>query len=308
MTSGQPTQPTLPAAAADADPLWALLAPERLSAVADIGANPVGGDPPYKPMLQRRLCRVFGFEPQDEALAALNARKSDLETYLPYVVGNGEQGRLRVCASSGMTSLLEPDPHMLSHFALFSEWGRVVAETRVATRRLDDVNEIDALDFLKIDVQGSELAVFRSGRRRLAEAVMIQTEVSFLPLYKQQPVFSEIDLELRGQGFIPHALTAIDRRMILPMAGPHVYSAIHQLLEADAVYVRDFTRPDAISTEQLKHLALMAHHCYGSYDLAGICIHHLLNRQAIVPEAPGRYLDLAAAHRAAAVAARDAAS
>lgn len=297
MTSGQPAQPTRPASSADTDPLWTLLAPERLTAVVDIGANPVGGDPPYKPMLQKRLCRVFGFEPQDEALAALNARKSDLETYLPYVVGSGEQGRLRVCASSGMTSLLEPDPHMLKHFPLFSEWGRVVAETRVATRRLDDVNEIDAMDFLKIDVQGSELAIFRSGRRRLAEAVMIQTEVSFLPLYKQQPVFSEIDLELRSQGFVPHALIAINRRMIQPMVGADPFAAIHQLLEADAVYVRDFTRPDDIGTEQLKHLALVAFHGYGSYDLGAICIQQLLDRNAIIPEAAGRYLDLAAAHR-----------
>ncbi|MEJ3816632.1 FkbM family methyltransferase, partial [Campylobacter jejuni] len=69
----------------------------------------------------------------------------------------------------------------------------------------DDIGEIDAMDYLKIDVQGSELAVFQNGRRRLAEAVVIQTEVSFLPLYKKQPVFGEIDLELRSQGFIPHA-------------------------------------------------------------------------------------------------------
>ncbi len=76
------------------------------------------------------------------------------------------------------------------------------------------------MDYLKIDVQGSELAIFQNGRRRLADAVVIQTEVSFLPLYKKQPVFGQIDLELRGQGFIPHALTSIDRRMIWPMAAP----------------------------------------------------------------------------------------
>jgi FkbM family methyltransferase len=307
MMSSDPTPSTPPVPSAESDPLWALLAPERLTAVVDIGANPVGGDPPYKSMLQQRLCRLFGFEPQREALAELNARKSDLETYLPYVVGSGEQARLRVCASSGMTSLLAPDPHMLKHFPQFSEWGRVVAETRIATHKLDEVSEIDAMDYLKIDVQGSELAIFQSGRQRLAEAAIIQTEVSFFPLYKQQPVFSEIDLELRGQGFIPHALVAIERRMIWPMVGADAYTGIHQLLEADAVYVRDFTRPDAISTEQLKHLALVAYHCYASYDLGAICIQHLLHRKAIVPEAAGRYLDLVRAHRAGA-ALRSAAS
>ncbi|MGZ3033425.1 FkbM family methyltransferase, partial [Pseudomonas aeruginosa] len=91
-----------------------------------------------------------------------------------------------------------------------NEWARIIADSRIATHRLDDIGEIDAMDYLKIDVQGSELAVFQNGRRRLAEVVVIQTEVSFLPLYKKQPVFGEIDLELRSQGFIPHALLAIN--------------------------------------------------------------------------------------------------
>ncbi|MBR0871347.1 FkbM family methyltransferase [Bradyrhizobium tropiciagri] len=276
---------------ADSDPLWALLAPQRLTAVVDIGANPIGGDPPYKAMLQKGLCRVFGFEPQRAALAELNARKSELETYLPYVVGNGEQARLRECVSPGMTSLLEPDRNVLKHFPGFLDWGRVVADSRIDTRKLDDIAEIDAMDYLKIDVQGSELAIFQNGRRCLADAVAIQTEVSFLPLYKKQPVFGEIDLELRGQGFIPHALISIDRRMIWPMVGADKFAAIHQLLEADAVYVRDFTQADGIGTEPLKHLALVAHHCYGSHDLAAISIQHLINRKAVDPEAGSRYFD-----------------
>ena len=48
--------------------------------MVDVGANPIDGDPPYKTLLQKRLCRVTGFEPQAEALAVLNTRKSDLET------------------------------------------------------------------------------------------------------------------------------------------------------------------------------------------------------------------------------------
>ncbi|MFN5721393.1 MAG: FkbM family methyltransferase, partial [Bradyrhizobium sp.] len=184
--------PSLPVS--ETDPLSTLLAAERLTAVVDIGANPIDV-PPYLPLLQKRLCRLFGFEPQPSALAELNAHKSELETYLPHVVGSGEQARLRVCAAPGMTSLLEPDPVMLKHFQGFNEWARIIADSRIATHRLDDIGEIDAMDYLKIDVQGSELAVFQNGRRRLAEAVVIQTEVSFLPLYKKQPVFGEIDLE-----------------------------------------------------------------------------------------------------------------
>jgi hypothetical protein len=75
-------------------------------------------------MLQKRLCRLVGFEPQLDALAELNSRKSDLETYLPYAVSDGKKHILRACSIPGMTSLLEPDQNVLAYFPMFSEWGK----------------------------------------------------------------------------------------------------------------------------------------------------------------------------------------
>ena len=264
------------------DPLAGLLAAERLTAVVDIGANPIDGDPPYKKMLAKRLCRVVGFEPQAEALAALERQKSDLETYLPHAIGDGNDAVLRVCRAPGMTSLLEPEPRVLKLFAGFPEFGTVIKKIPVTTRRLDSIEEIADLDFLKIDVQGSELNIFRGGRSRLSRAVAIQTEVSFIPLYRDQPVFGDVDLELRGLGFVPHCFAGIKRWMILPghhPKGPHV--ARNQVLESDIVYVRDFTRPDDMSAEQLKHLAMISHHCYRSHDLTMNCLQQLERRKAV---------------------------
>src|SRR5690242_18861906 len=139
------------------DTLLALLRPQRLTAVVDVGANPIDGDTPYKAMLGRRLCTVTGFEPQPNGLAFLNERKGDLETYLPYVIGDGSPGTLRIAAIPGMTSLFEPNPAVLNWFSGFSEWAAVQEEVPVVTRRLDDLSEIAALDLLKIDVQGAEL-------------------------------------------------------------------------------------------------------------------------------------------------------
>ena len=245
----------------------------------------------YEVLINREeVCRTF--EPQPEALAELNSKKSDLETYLPYAVSDGKERILRVCQAPGMTSFLEPDQNALGHFPMFSEWGRVVRELAVVTRRLDDIEEIGAVDFLKIDVQGSELLVFQNGKRQLAKTVAVQVEVSFITIYKGQPVFGEIDVELRKLGLVPHAFAAINRRMIAPMMGNSVYAAINQVLEADVVYVRDFTRPDAMDVEQMKHLAIIAHHCYRSYDLAMNCIYHLAKKGAVRQGVVNQYLNL----------------
>ena len=279
------------------DKLTALLQPARLTAIVDIGANPIDGDPPYKAMLQGRICRVTGFDPHPQALAQLNAAKSDLETYLPYAVGDGGGHTLNICRGLGFASLLQPHARTLTHFPNFSELGRVIDRITLATRRLDDIAEITAIDLLKIDIQGSELSVFRNGRARLAKAVAVQTEVSFVPLYEKQPVFGEVDLELRSLGFIPHMFAAINKKMIAPMLGPDPGAAFNQLVEADVVYVRNFIAAEAMDDEQLKHLALIAHHCYGSFDLALNCIHHLAMRNAVTPDAKNRYVALLQAAR-----------
>ena len=64
-----------------------------------------------------------------------------------------------------MTSLLEPDRHTYEFFPKFAQYATVVREVPIETRRLDDIAEIDTIDFLKIDVQGSELSVFRTAGR-----------------------------------------------------------------------------------------------------------------------------------------------
>ena len=42
--------------------------------------------------------------------------------------------------------------------------------------------------------------------------------------------------------------------------------------------------------EQLKHTALLAHHCFRSYDLAYRCLHLLVERRSLPASAPQDYL------------------
>jgi FkbM family methyltransferase len=275
------------------DPLFEMLRPKRLTAVVDIGANPIDGDPPYKEMLIAGLCDLVGFEPQAEALATLNRRKSPRERYLPYAIGDGREGILHICRESGMSSLLMPDRDHLDLFTGFASHGSVKNQVQVATRRLDDVEEIDRMDFLKIDIQGGELAVFESGRSKLASAVAVQTEVSFITLYEGQPAFGAVDTSLRQLGFVPHCFAELKLRPLAPLVfNRDPTRGVRQLLEADLVYVRDFSRPENMDVEQWKHLALVAHHCYESFDLVFLALRALAKLGGTPPDTPDRYLRL----------------
>ena len=271
--------------------LHQILAPSRLTSIVDVGANPIDGEPPYKAMLAAGLCEVTGFEPQAEALARLEEKKCPKERYLPYALGDGTAATLNICELEGMTSLLVPDPAHLALFNLFPIWGTVKQQIPVTTRKLDDIAEIAHLDFLKMDAQGAEREVLAHGRNKLADTVVIQTEVSFVPLYRNQPVLGEMDLSLRELGFLPHSVTGTKIWPIAPMVvGDQPNRGIRQLLEADMIYVKDFGRAENMSAEQWKHLALVAHHCYGSYDLALKAIITLIEMGAVPEGANKRYL------------------
>jgi FkbM family methyltransferase len=237
--------------------------------VVDVGANPIDGDPPYKGLLADGLARVIGFEPNPDALKALNDAKGPNELYLPYVIADGKCQTLRFCLASGMTSLLEPNVGLYRYFHGFPEWGTVLREEVVDTVRLDDVADIPRLDYLKIDIQGAELLVFKNAKQRLSECLVIQTEVEFLPLYVRQPLFSEVEKFLRSRGFIFHRFWRNPRsRVIQPMlVNGDIYQGLSQIVDADAVFIRDFTRLDRLNDRSLLSMALVMHNVYGSYDI-----------------------------------------
>jgi FkbM family methyltransferase len=237
--------------------------------VVDIGANPIDGAPPYMSMLQKGEAEVVGFEPNPEALATLNERKGPYETYLPNAVGDGNRHTLRICRAPGMTSLLEPDPAILGLFHGFPAWGEVLAQEEVDTVRLDDVPATEGIDMIKIDIQGGELMVLRNATERLRTVSVIQTEVEFMPLYKGQPLFSDVEIFLRSQGFIFHRFFPINSRALQPIVvGGSIYNGLSQQVWADGIFVRDFTRWEIYSDRQLLAAASIVHNCYQSVDLS----------------------------------------
>jgi FkbM family methyltransferase len=241
--------------------------------VVDVGANPIDGSPSYSGMLRNGEAQVIGFEPNAAALAQLNAAKGPWETFLPHAVGDGQRHTLHFCAAPGMTSLFPPNPGILGLFHGFPVWGKLRETREVETVRLDDIEETSGAQLLKIDVEGGELMVFRNAQRRLRELLVIQTEVEFLPLYSGQPLFSEVELFLRGCGFMFHKFVAVNTRVVQPMLiNKDIRAGLSQVIAADVVFVRDLSALENLSDADLLRQAKILHDCYASIDLA----YHLL--------------------------------
>ena len=79
---------------------------------------------------------------------------------------------------------------MFESISASSEAGnfKVVGEA-AETVAPDDVEECPSSDYAKLDVQGAELLVLKHGMQKLADAVIIETEVEFVEIYRGQPSF-----------------------------------------------------------------------------------------------------------------------
>ncbi len=272
--------------------LWAMWPDAVPLHVVDVGANPIEGDAPYKALLQRGYCTVTGFEPQAEALAALDAKKSDRETYLPDALGDGRAATLYQYRQSGFTSLF---PIRAEAVALLGwrHMTREVAQHPLITRRMDEIDELRQVDFLKIDVQGSELAIISNGSEKLAQAVAVQTEVRFLPLYQGEPAFGDLDAELRRQGFQFHDFAHLKR--VAPKSPSQTLlrpRVNRQVVDGDAWYIRDLTNLAAISAAQLFRLAILAEAVLRSPTIALFCLDTLVARGAVATSDMARYTAL----------------
>ncbi|MGB8813622.1 MAG: FkbM family methyltransferase [Paracoccaceae bacterium] len=258
--------------------------------VVDIGANPIEGDAPYKSLLDNGFCHLTGFEPQAEALAALNARKSGAETYFSNALGDGNDATLQLFQHSGFTSVF-PVRADTAQLLGFHRATQSTGQLAIKTTRLDDIAGIGRIDYLKIDVQGSELNIISNGKNALQETVLVQTEVRFLPLYDGEPSFGDLDRELRQQGFQFHDFDFLKRGSLRSASHGRLKPRCNrQVIDGDAFYIRDLTKVGEMSNEQLFRLAFLAESVVKSPNLVLFCLDNLASKGAVGRGASAGYL------------------
>lgn len=238
--------------------------------VVDVGAMPIEGhNEIYLPLITANRAKLTAFEPDQAAFLGLEKALSAPHRVFPYFVGDGRPATFHVNSSPMTSSLYPPNDSVVALFPDVSPHMKVQTRHAVETKRLDDIAEIERIDFLKLDVQGAELDVLNGGVLKLAQTLVIHTEVEFVPLYVGQPLFGDIDVFLRAQGFQFHTFTGLAKRFMAPLASPPGKpGSINQTLWADAVYMRDPLTLHHLAPERRLLLAALMHELYDSVDVA----------------------------------------
>jgi FkbM family methyltransferase len=132
--------------------------------------------------------------------------------------------------------------------------------------------------YMKIDIQGAELEAFESGPAILDQLVLLRTEVSFMPIYKGQPLFSEVYDFLTHAGFELLRFVEMhhwrrNSRTKYPDADKSGIASVGQLVHGDALFVR---APETLghrdhAGSKLLDLALLTA-AYGETDLSAVAL------------------------------------
>lgn len=248
--------------------LTELIRPSQSICIADIGASYLS-PPPYEGLLKNGHARLIGFEPNATECEKLRQHFCAPHQFHQSFVGRGGPATFHETSSVYTGSLFKPNAVIGQAYTGLWETMIPVAQHAVETVALDTVMAHETVDYIKIDVQGGELQVFEGGLRTLKNTLVIHAEVEFVPLYENQPLFSDVDVFLRQQGF---RLV----KFLEPRSGPlrpcifnnDVNRGGHQLLWSDALYVKDVIDLAWMDNDQLLRMAVI---CHDVYQLGDFC-------------------------------------
>lgn len=245
--------------------------PDLMFRVLEIGALDVGEKEGfYRVLSDFPGSQIFGFEVDESVCEDMNTRAPDGLRYFPSALGTTEETRPFFVTNHPMcSSLYEPNEPYLQLFNNL-EVAYTKHKSELDTQSVDAFlasNALPCIDFVKIDIQGAELDVFKGAKSALESVLMIVTEVEFVRLYKDQPLFGDVCQFLEQHGLMFHKFLGLAGRTLRPIVLNNNKNHASQHMWSDAIFVKNILNAEHLSSEQLFKLSYLAA-IYGSLDFS----------------------------------------
>lgn len=244
--------------------------------IFEIGALPIDGHKePFHQLLDLYpASTINAFEIDPKLCEKLNKSAPPGHCYHPFTLGLKEETLPFYKTNHPMcSSLYQPDEELLRRYSNL-DVAMLKSTDSVETTSLDhfiEMNKINSVDFIKIDIQGAELDVFKGGINTLKDTVFIVSEVEFIPLYIDQPLFGDVSTFLHGQKFLFHKFLGISGRSLKPVVVANDPNFPSQHMWSDAIFIKNIFKAVEISSEKLLKMGVLSY-MYGSPDVAFYCM------------------------------------
>jgi len=247
--------------------------------VCDIGASSCDPTQHIEELLNNTKSFLYGFEPNKEEYEKLKFLEyKGTKEFFNDAIGDGLENYLNICAYPGWTSFLEPDTDYISKFHNFENASKILKKVFLKTKKLDDIKFKDKIDFFKIDAQGYESVIIEHGLNKISDALVVQLELSPVPIYKNEKNFSYVCKLMEDLKFNLHMFSNINTRTFKPMIlGNNTGIGLHTIFQLDCIFVKNYHEIEKLNEEKLKKLILIMFYCYKSYDFVDYLISKLDN-------------------------------
>jgi FkbM family methyltransferase len=209
----------------------------------------------YRPWLD-----VVMVEP--DPIEAERLRKDGFTVVEALIAGHSGEAVLNCTRNPANASMLEPTGAALAYYTDNYDRFEILARPLLPAMTLDKVEQDlgRAIDYIKLDTQGSELAILEGGVA--SRPLIIASEVSGAQLYKHQGLFFDIGKLLQDRGYIMFDFAMRSVRpagMDTSTAGPSLGVPMH----GDAYFMPDWSRDEGralIAARPRTWAALMVMH------------------------------------------------
>jgi FkbM family methyltransferase len=172
-----------------------------IATIIDIGAN--NGD--FAEFLAGyfKARETYVFEPLTLYVPELEKKAQEINNFKIFNVALSNERRTQDFYQNSYgpaSSLLRVNDVSIEEFPQTAEETKIVVDVVP----LDELIEVESLQpdiFIKIDVQGVEDKVIQGGKKTFASARCVLIEMSFVLMYKEQPLFEEVHSLLVELGF-----------------------------------------------------------------------------------------------------------
>lgn len=218
--------------------------------------------------------KIIGFEIEKDVCEKMNSESLKGIKYYPYALGKANEKRKLYITQHPMCSSLYKPNETFNKLYNNLEVTNLKDEIEIDTITLDyfiDKHDIGNIDFIKIDVQGAELDIFKGASNALKNVLNIVCEVEFIDVYENQPLFGDICNYLSQYNLMFNKFLGLAGRAIKPVKLDNNLNKPSQHMWSDAVFVHHILKIHDLNNIQLIKLSLLA--CvYYSLDLTFYCL------------------------------------
>ncbi len=213
--------------------------------VVDVGAR--GGFEEHWSLYGNQV-KLIGFEADAEECERLNQQMSNSgNQFFPVALHQNRDRKTFYLTAYPPASGFYPVDTGFWHRFVGERNLSVVKTLEMGTVDFDSFaseNNINYVDFMKLDTEGSELDILKGAVSFLKKSVMgLSVEVEFLSLHKGQPIFSDVDLFLGSLGFRLYDLAIYrdDRKALPVLTSSPISTPVErgQVISGQALYLRD---------------------------------------------------------------------